>query len=113
MTKNPVAHEPVAVQLLAGVVTYLAARYVPGLHLTGTQELAVAVGIYGVTAPFVRQLVRPVAKDPTSPLGAQEASRVTVWDSPNVPKVTTSSSGGPITYKRPDEPERPDPSRVT
>ncbi len=63
MTKgNPVASEPVLVQALATLVVWAATRY--GLHVSDEQALQVAGGAFIVLAPFVRQLVRPLVKEP-------------------------------------------------
>ncbi len=63
MTKgNPVASEPVLVQALATLVVWAATRY--GLHISDEQALQIAGGAFIVLAPFVRQLVRPLVKEP-------------------------------------------------
>jgi len=63
MTKgNPVASEPVLVQALATLVVWAATRY--GLHVSDEQALQIAGGAFIVLAPFVRQLVRPLVKEP-------------------------------------------------
>ena len=49
---NPIAKEPVAVQVLAGAVVWLAARY--GLSLPNEVALQIAGGAVVVLAPFVR-----------------------------------------------------------
>ncbi len=59
---NPLAKEPVIVQALATIVVWAATRY--GLHVSDEQALQIAGGAFVVLAPFVRQLVRPVAKLP-------------------------------------------------
>jgi len=63
---NPVAKEPVLVQVLAAGLVWAAARY--GLHLSAEVALQIAGGAGVVLAPFVRQLVRPTAKDQQPPV---------------------------------------------
>ncbi len=74
MTKgNPVASEPVLVQAIATLVVWAATRY--GLHVSDEQALQIAGGAFIVLAPFVRQLVRPLVKEPQlEPLLAVEPS---------------------------------------
>lgn len=60
---NPISREPVLIQALATIVVWAATRY--GLNVSDEQALQIAGGAFVVLAPFVRQLVRPVAKDPT------------------------------------------------
>ncbi len=63
MTKlNPVASEPVLLQALATLIVWAATRY--GLHISDEQALQIAGGAFIVLAPFVRQLVRPLATQP-------------------------------------------------
>ena len=57
-----VGKEPVIIQLLAGAIAYLAAKYVPGLNLSDEQAFGAAATIWVLLAPFVRQLVTPTAK---------------------------------------------------
>jgi hypothetical protein len=72
MSTNPIAKEPVLIQALATIVVWAATRY--GLHVSDEQALRIAGGAFVVLAPFVRQLVRPVAKD-EGPLTAEEMAK--------------------------------------
>ncbi len=58
---NPVAREPVVVGVLAAVLTWVGARY--GVRVDPQQASEAAGVVLLVAAPFVRQLVRPVARD--------------------------------------------------
>lgn len=60
---NVIGKEPVIVQMLATLVVWAATRY--GLHVSDEQALQIAGGAFVVLAPFVRQLVSPVAKQVT------------------------------------------------
>jgi hypothetical protein len=63
---NPIAREPVISSVVAGALMFLAARY--GLELS-PEQAASAVGLlWGVLAPFVRQLVTPAPPPPTPEL---------------------------------------------
>jgi uncharacterized protein (DUF697 family) len=72
MSPNPIANNPVLTQAAAGLVLWLAARY--GLRIDDEQALKIAGAAFLVLAPFVRQLVRPVAKD-EGPLTDEEMAR--------------------------------------
>ena len=73
---NPIAKEPVAVQVLAGAVVWLAARY--GLSLPNEVALQIAGGAVVVLAPFVRQLVSPTVKAQATDPAATKTGTVRV-----------------------------------
>jgi hypothetical protein len=80
-----VGREPVVVQALATIIVWAATRY--GLNISDEQALQIAGGAFVVLAPFVRQLVRPVAKDQPAPDPGP----------PVDPFVTPSDKAGEIT----------------
>lgn len=125
MKLNPVAREPVAVIVLAAIITWALAHY--GVDIDPAKASGAAGVVLLVGGAFARQLVRPVAKDddPVSApvldqvvreviarVGQAEVPPTTVW-SDTVPRETTSASGGPTVHKRPPKPEGPDPTRTT
>jgi len=73
---NPIAKEPVAVQVLAGAVVWLATRY--GLSLPNEVALQIAGGAVVVLAPFVRQLVSPTVKTQAADPDPRKANTVRV-----------------------------------
>jgi len=58
---DQVAQEPVVAGVLASVVTYAAARYIPALHLTPDQALGIATLALGFIGSHVRAHVTPTA----------------------------------------------------
>ena len=92
---NPIAYNPVLTKDAATIIIWLAAKY--GFNLSVEEATAIAGVFFTGAAFFVRQLVRPVAKDPTLlPLITEPKPIVRI--------------NGTATPKLPGKPEHPDPT---
>jgi hypothetical protein len=98
---NPISNEPVAVQVVAAALAWLAARY--GLDMSEADAFKIAGFVIVGLVPFVRQLVRPTAKDqpPVAPTvyvppRADRGGGVSTGSAP--PPVSSAQVGPPADY---------------
>ena len=93
---NPIAREPVIVQVLAAAVVWAATRY--GLQVSDEQALQIAGGAFIVLAPFVRQLVRPTVKD-EGPLTPEEVEKARALLETYQPQEADDKAGPAVAAK--------------